>query len=142
MLYRTFWLLVLLATTIPAGAQQGSTLPDLGHTEVTLSWQDFKRLIEAAQPVPTPAPAPPREAFLRAAEYTGRLDRGVLTLDAVLRMEVLKDAWVRLPLWPQGSVVRFAGGGAVLSRDGGRLEVLASGPRSYQLEARHRSRPA
>jgi hypothetical protein len=133
---RAWWLLVGLALAVPAAAQSGHSLPDLGDTEVTLSWQDFKRLIEAAQPVPTPVAAPPRAAFLRSAEYTGRIEPGVLTLDAVLELEVLQDGWVRLPMWSQGSVVRFDGDGAVLSRDGGLLEVLARGPRSYQLRAR------
>jgi hypothetical protein len=136
MFRRVTWLVVMLGAAVSLGAQEAAVLPDLGDTELKLSWQDFKRLIEAAQPTPKPGPAPPREAFLRSAEYSGRIDPGVLTLDAVLRLEVLGEGWVRLPLWSQGSLVRFDGGGAVLSRDGDRLEVLARGPRSYELRAR------
>ncbi len=133
---RPILFLLILAVVAPLAAQQRTTLPDLGGTEITLSWKDFKRLVEAGRPLPTPRPAPPREAFLRSAEYSGRLEPGVLTLDAVLRLEVLKNGWARLPLWSQGSVVRFDGGGAVLNRENGRLEVLARGPASYQLRAR------
>ena len=129
-------LMLVPAVALPLVAQQGSALPDLGDTEVTISWKDFKQLVESARPAPTPGPAPPRGAFLRSAEYSGRLDPGLLTLDAVLRLEVLKEGWVRLPLWSQGSVVRFEGGGAVLNRENGRLEVLARGPRTYELRAR------
>ncbi len=129
-------LLLVPAVALPLAAQQRSVLPDLGDTEVTLSWKDFKQLVEGARPAPTPGPEPPREAFLRSAEYSGRLDPGLLTLDAVVRLEVLKEGWVRLPLWSQGSVVRFEGGGAVLNRENGRLEVLARGPRTYELRAR------
>jgi hypothetical protein len=64
------------------------------------------------------------------------LQGGVLTLDASLRLEVLKDGWVRLPLWTQGSVLRFVGDGAMLNRNGNATEVLARGPRSYRLSAR------
>ena len=48
---RVMWL-VVLAAALPLGAQQRPVLPDLRNTEVTLTWQDFKRLIEAAHPVP------------------------------------------------------------------------------------------
>ena len=88
---RPILFLLMLAVVAPLAAQQGTTLPDLGGTEITLSWKDFKRLVEAGRPLPTPGPAPPREAFLRSAEYSGRLQPWVLTLDAVLRLEVLKD---------------------------------------------------
>ncbi len=127
---------LLVAAAMPFAAQAATPLPSLTETEITLRWEDFKRLVEAAAPAPTPGPAPPRDAVLRSAVSTGRIADGVLTLDVALSVEVLHDGWVRVPLWSQGAVVSFDGGGAVLSRDGGRLELIARGPRSYDLTAR------
>ena len=126
--------LVAVAAATIATAQPVA-LPDLSDTEVTLSWQDFKRLVEAGRPVPTPRAAPPRDAVLRSAEYRGRLADGVLLLDAVLQLEVLADAWVQVPLWSSGSVVAFEGAGAVLTRADGGAEVLARGPRRFEIRA-------
>ncbi len=126
----------LVLGAIAAAAQQPPELPDLSATELTLSWQDFKSIVERTYVPPTPPVAPPQDAFLRAAEYTGRLDRGVLTLDATLRMEALKTGWVRLPLWSAGAVVSFDGDGALLHRNSGSVEAVARGPRSFRLRAR------
>ena len=116
------------------GAAQEVVLPDLPDTEVELSWADFKRLVEATAPVATPLPPPPREAFLRSAEYRGRLEPGVLLLDGVLVLEVLEEGWVRLPLWTQANAVTgFDGGGAVLARTGSGVEVVAEGPGRYSM---------
>jgi hypothetical protein len=85
--------------------------------------------------VPPPVqPQPPAEAFLRSAEYSGRLAPGVLTLEGSLALEVLKEGWIRLPMWSDGNVVRFEGDGALLNRNGNRLEVLARGPATFELK--------
>jgi len=115
-------------------ASTHSYIPDLQGTEVTLSWQDFKTLVEKTYVPPPVPPAPPTDAFLRSAEYRGRLERGLLTLRGTLVLEVLKDGWIRLPLVSQGTVIDFEGQGALLSRNGAGLEVLAKGPRSYTLD--------
>jgi hypothetical protein len=128
--------IVLLGLAASAGAQVTPTLPDLGSTEITLSWQDFKRLVEAGRPLPAPTPALPRDAVLRSAEYSGRVEPGVLVLDAVVRVDVLKRGWTRLPLWSEGSLVRFDGDGAMLHRGAEGLELMAQGPRAYELRAR------
>jgi hypothetical protein len=60
----------------------------------------------------------------------------VLVLDAVLRVDVLKRGWTRLPLWSEGSLVRFDGDGGMLHRGAKGLELLAQGPRAYELRAR------
>jgi hypothetical protein len=70
--------IVLLGLVASAGAQVAPTLPDLGSTEITLSWQDFKRLVEAGRPLPAPTPALPRDAVLRSAEYSGRVEAVVV----------------------------------------------------------------
>ena len=117
-----------------APVHPSSHIPDLQGTEVTLSWQDFKLLVERTYVPPPARPAPPTDAFLRSAEYRGRLERGLLTLDGTLTLEVLKEGWVRLPLVSQGTVIDFEGQGALLNRNGSGLEVLARGPRSYTLK--------
>ena len=119
-----------------AAAQQPPELPELSGTELTLSWQDFKSIVERTYVPVTPPETPPKDALIRAAEYTGRLDRGVLALDATLEVEALKSGWVRLPLWADGAVVSFDGDGALLHRDGGRVEAVAQGPRSFRIRAR------
>ena len=58
----------LMLTFAAAAAAQAPVLPDLADTEIEMSWQDFKLLVEAAQPVVQPTPAPPRSAFIRSAE--------------------------------------------------------------------------
>ncbi len=126
--------LVLWAIAVPA--QQPPELPALSGTELTLSWQDFRSIVERTYVPPTPPVEPPEDAFLRAAEYTGRLDRGVLTLDATLQVEALKTGWVRLPLWADGAVVSFDGDGALLHRNGGSVEAVAQGPRTFRMRAR------
>jgi hypothetical protein len=133
---RLYALIILLGLAVSAGAQQAPALPDLGSTEITLSWQDFKRLVEAGRPLPEPTPALPRDAVLRSAEYRGRVEPGVLVLDAVLRVDVLKQGWIRLPLWSEGSLVRFDGDGSMLHRGTKGLELLAQGPSAYELNAR------
>ncbi len=120
------------ATETPVSAPPH--IPDLQGTEVTLSWQDFKILVEKTYVPPPVPPAPPTDAFLRSAEYRGVLERGLLTLRGTLTLEVLKKGWVRLPLVSQGTVIDFEGQGALLNRNGSGLEVLARGPRSYTLK--------
>lgn len=116
------------------GTAQEIVLPDLPDTEVELPWADFKRLVEAAGPVATPLPTPPRDAFLRSAEYRGRLLPGVLQLEGTVVLEVLKKGWVRVPLWGQANAVTdFDGGGAVLARAGSGVEVVAVGPARYTM---------
>jgi len=117
-----------------APVSTSSNIPDLTGTEVTLSWQDFKALVEKTYVPPPAPPVPPTDAFLRSAEYSGRLERGLLTLEGTLTLEVLKEGWVRLPLVGQGTVIDFEGQGALLNRNGAGLEVLARGPRSYTLK--------
>ncbi len=127
-------LVIALASLAIAGAAQEVVLPDLPDTEVELSWTDFKRLVEAAGPSPAPVPAPPRDAFLRSAEYHGRLEPGVLLLEGTVVLEVLKEGWVRLPLWAQANAVTgFDGGGALLARQGSGVEVVAQGPGRYTM---------
>ncbi len=116
-------------------AVNGSRLPDLPGTEITISWEDFKKLVERTYVPPIVDPPPPSQAFLRSAEYTGRLEPGVLTLEGTLVLEVLDVGWVRVPLGTQGTVIRFEGGGALLHRNGNGLEVLARGPRTYTLRS-------
>ena len=123
---------VLLVAGFPVFAQQGP-LPDLDDTRVELTWQDFKRLVEAAQPVTVETPDPPREAVLRAAEYRGVLGDGVLELRGRLQIQVLREGWVRLPLWQQGSVVEFSADGASLARHGSGVEILAVGPGAFEM---------
>jgi hypothetical protein len=110
-------------------------LPDLHNTEIKLSWQDFKALVEKTYVPPPVDPEPPAEAFFRSAEYTGGLEPGVLTLDGRLVLEVLKKGWVRLPFVPDVSaVLSYEGGGAVLNRNGSQVEVLARGPATFTLK--------
>ncbi|HYS04634.1 MAG TPA: hypothetical protein VEW47_05515 [Candidatus Dormibacteraeota bacterium] len=109
------------------------SLPDLHETKITLSWQDFKALVETTYVPPPPEPEPPAEAVLRSAEYTGRLEPGVLTLDGTLALDVLKKGWIRLPLAYDGTIVSFQGQGAILHRNGSLLEILAKGPASLTL---------
>jgi len=130
-------LCLLAAPALRASEAPVSTaphIPDLDGTEVTLSWQDFKVLVENTYVPPPVPPAPPTDAFLRSAEYRGHLERGLLTLQGTLTLEVLKEGWVRLPLMNQGTVIDFEGQGALLNRNGSGLEVLARGPRSYKLK--------
>ena len=116
------------------GVAQEVVLPDLPDTEVELSWADFKRLVEAAAPPPLPVLVPPRDAFLRSAEYRGRLEPGVLQLEGTVVLEVLKEGWVRVPLWEQANaVVDFDGGGAVLARTGSGVEAVVMGPARYTM---------
>ncbi len=110
-------------------------LPELRNTEITLAWSDFKALVEKTFVPPVVEPQPPSEGFLRSAEYSGRLEPGVLTLDGVMSLEVLKKGWIRLPLTSDGTVLAFQGGGAVLDRTNGSTDVLARGPASYTLRA-------
>jgi hypothetical protein len=126
----------LVLWTLAAAAQQPPELPELSATELTLSWQDFKSIVERTYVPPTPPVAPPKDAFLRAAEYTGRLDRGVLTLDATLEVEALKRGWVKIPLWADGAILSFDGDGALLHRNGRGVEAVAQGPRSFRMRAR------
>ncbi|MCD4751290.1 MAG: hypothetical protein K8R59_18120 [Thermoanaerobaculales bacterium] len=125
--------LTLLLSPFMAGAQ--IVLPDLPDTDLEISWQDFKALLEAAQKPPTTQPPPPRDAFLRSAEYRGRLEPGVIQLRGILRLEVLKSGWVSIPLWQRGiSVLSFSGGGATLSRRGSGVEALVEGPGTFDIE--------
>ncbi len=127
----------LVAGPAPASATTAESarrsLPDLHETKITLSWQDFKALVETTYVPPPPEPEPPAEAVLRSAEYAGRLEPGVLTLDGTLALDVLKKGWVRLPLTHDGTVVSFQGQGAILHRNGSLLEILAKGPASLTL---------
>jgi hypothetical protein len=138
----TLLLLGTLTLTLPAalasegGSDRRSSIPDLDATEVTLSWKDFKSLVESTYVPPPVVPAPPTEAFLRSAEYRGRLAPGVLTLEGSLALEVLKGGWVRVPLATQGTVIEFVGEGAMLHRNGSGLEVLARGPGAYRLQVK------
>jgi hypothetical protein len=109
-------------------------LPDLGRTEITLSWNDFRNLVSRIHVPPPVEPEPPAAAFLRSAEYRGRLERGILTLDGTLTLEVLKKGWAKVPLGSQGTILDFEGGGALLNRNGSGLEVLAQGPHTYTLK--------
>lgn len=108
-------------------------LPDLPGTEITLSWQDFKAMVEKTYRPPVIEPPPPAEAFIRSGEYTARLEPGLLTLDGTLVLQVLKSGWIRLPLGTQGTVLSFAGDGALLNRNGNQLEILAMGPATFTL---------
>ena len=118
-----------------AGTNGVPRLPNLSGTEITLSWHDFKAVVERTYVPPAPEPPVPAEAFFRSAEYTGRLEPGLLTLDGTLVLEVLKRGWIRLPIGTGGTVLNFHGGGALLNRVGNRLEVLAEGPATYTLRA-------
>jgi hypothetical protein len=134
------WALLLLAVTVggltaDATETKPPTLPNLSATEITLTWSDFKALVEQTYVPPPVGPTPPAEAFLRTAEYRGKLAPGVLTLEGTLVLEVLKDGWIRLPLWSQGSVIRFEGGPALLNRSGSQLEALTRGPGTFELKA-------
>ncbi len=124
------------ATAAAAATADGARreLPDLHDTKVTLTWQDFKALVEKTYVPPPVEPDPPAEAVLRSSEYTGRLEPGVLTLDGALALDVLKKGWVRFPLTYAGTVVSFQGNGAILNRNGSNLEILARGPASYALK--------
>ncbi len=135
-------LLVGLLSAAPANAKEavavapgaGPQLPDLTGTEITLSWNDFRNLVARMHVPPPVDPEPPAAAFLRSAEYRGRLERGILTLDGTLTLEVLKRGWAKVPLGSQGTVIDFQGGGALLNRNGAGLEVLAQGPATYTLK--------
>jgi hypothetical protein len=131
-------LLVSVAGARPASAASTEaarrSLPDLHQTKITLSWQDFKSLVETTYVPPPVEPEPPAEAVLRSAEYAGRLEPGVLTLDGTLALDVLKRGWVRLPLTYDGTVASFQGQGAILHRNGSLLEILAKGPASLVLK--------
>jgi len=126
-------LVMTILPSFPARAQD-SPLPDLKNTALELSWQDFKTLVEATRSVVTPTPAPPKEAFLRSAEYRGRLEGTTLRLTGSLQLEVLASGWVRMPMWTQATVISFDGGGAFLSPSGGGTELIVQGPGSYPLK--------
>jgi hypothetical protein len=133
-------LLALIAAGAPAtraseiAAPIRPEIPNLHGTEATLSWQDFKALVDKTYVPPPAPPAPPTDAFLRSAEFGGFLEPGILTLNGTLKLEVLRDGWVRVPLGTQGTVIRFEGQGALLNRNGSQLEILARGPKAYTLE--------
>jgi len=124
-----------MMVTVTVAAQQHE-LPDLPGTELTVSWQAFKALLEALQPTPVPTPAPPAEVVLGEARYVGRIERGHLELDADLTLEVLHQGWVRAPLWPGAGVVDFDGRGSLLHRSGSNTEIVARGPGVFRITAR------
>ena len=119
---------------VAAPPASGPELPDLAATEITLSWKDFKDLVSRMHVPPPAIPEPPAAAFLRSAEYRGRLERGILTLQGELTLEVLKQGWAKVSLGSQGTVLEFDGGEALLNRNGLGLEVLAQGPATYTLK--------
>ncbi len=127
------WFLLTALLITPAWAQ-GPQLPDLKNTTLEISWQDFKALVEASRMAATPTPTPPRAAFLRSAEYRGRLEGAILRLTGSLELEVLASGWVRLPMWSQATVISFEGGKALLSPSGAGTELMVQGPGSFELK--------
>jgi len=103
------------------------SLPDLHETKITLSWQDFKALVETTYVPSPPEPEPPAEAVLRSAEY--RRPAGAGCPDA------RRHARARRPqegVGPPAARVRrddrlVPGTGAILHRNGSLLEILAKG---------------
>ncbi len=127
-----FSLLLAVLLIAPAWAQ-GPQLPDLKNTTLEISWQDFKALVEASRTAAIPTPTPPKAAFLRSAEYRGRLQGTILRLNGTLELEVLASGWVRLPMWNQATVISFEGGEALLSPSGAGTEVMVQGPGTFEL---------
>ncbi len=125
-------LLLAILLVTPSWAQEPQ-LPDLENTTLEISWQDFKALVEASRTAATPTPTPPKAAFLRSAEYRGRLQGTILRLTGSLELEVLASGWVRLPMWRQATVISFEGGKALLSPSGAGTELMVQGPGTFRL---------
>jgi len=131
---RVVWIgCLLLLSALTASAS--SALPDLDGTEITLGWKDFKALVEAGRTPQSPPEPPPEAAVLRSAEYEGTLRPGLLRLEGKLVVEVLRDGWVRVPLFPDGALVDFEAPGATLHRKGNALELISRGPGTVTVNA-------
>lgn len=129
---RRLFLILILAFAANSWTQ-GPRLPDLKNTTMEISWEDFRAMVEAMNPQPTPTPAPPTAAFLSSASYRGRLEGKLLRLDGNLSIEVLATGWVRMPMWQQGAVLSFDGAGTLLSGGSGGKEILVQGPGHRQI---------
>ncbi|MBI2567624.1 MAG: hypothetical protein HYV63_11380 [Candidatus Schekmanbacteria bacterium] len=117
-----------------------AVLPDLRGTEVTLGWDDFKRLATAASPAAAgqqQAP-PPQEYAVTEASYEGTVSSdGVLRARARVTVDILSpSSWVRVPLLGRCTIsaVRSQSDLVVVSGDGYELWARGAGKRAVELD--------
>ncbi|MCU0241239.1 MAG: hypothetical protein MUF51_02310 [Vicinamibacteria bacterium] len=107
MLWMSF--LAALATGEPARAGDGL---------VVLPIEDYRALKNRAEPLPPEPPPPPVEAVLTRVEYDLRSNADMLTGEARLTIDVIKEGWARVRV-PAGLLVREA------RQDGKPIAILA-----------------
>jgi hypothetical protein len=81
---------------IPAD-KVGTVLKDYPRA-VLLSRAQYEKLLQDAGPRDPKAPKPPQEAALVSAQYVGKVEGKVLTVQGELVAEVLSGEWARVPL--------------------------------------------
>jgi hypothetical protein len=75
----------------------GAVLKDYPRA-VLLTRAQYEKLLTDAGPRDPKPPKPPREAALVSAQYVGRVEGKVLTVQGELTAEVLSGEWARVPL--------------------------------------------
>ena len=80
-----------LSTAAPA---QKSEMPVMPDTDITVPWEEFKKLIdELTVPPQPPEPPPPVTVIVKDASYEMDLEPGLLTVAAVVTVVTYGDEW-------------------------------------------------
>jgi hypothetical protein len=83
----------VLGLSVAAPAQK-SEIPVMPDTDITVPWEEFKKLIdELTVPPQPPEPPPPVTVTVKDASYEMDLEPGLLTVDAVVTAVTYGDEW-------------------------------------------------
>ncbi|MDP8257773.1 MAG: hypothetical protein P9M14_18665 [Candidatus Alcyoniella australis] len=132
------WLVVLaLLALCVAPALADSGVPTLPHSQVTVPWEEFAKIIELLRTKPpVEQPDPPQPWGLGVARVRGALVGEVLEARIDLELSVFSDEWVSVPVLPANAPLiqaRLDGRPAPLARQSDGLALVLYGRGTHQL---------
>ena len=135
MIMRTLITIVVLTAAAHSAAGQTAVRPDEHSRSVTLSLEEYNRLLDLSAKMP-PAPAPaPVAAVVSAADLRVRIDRDTARGVFNLSGQVLNPGMTRVPIISGATLIdaTSAGRPVPLVADGQTLNALINGPGPFVL---------
>ncbi len=130
---RELFLAAVLLAAVPALAESGG-----GPATATMPLYELLRLRESAEPQKAAAPKPPIAASIDEVAISGRLLAEAFQGTAQVKVSVLGEGWVRVPLLRLDAQTHLqsaaAGEGSVVAAEGDLLTLITSGPGQRTVE--------
>jgi hypothetical protein len=135
MIMRTLIIIIVVTAASGTAAAQGVVRPDEHPRSVTLTLEEYNRLVDLAAKTPPPPVAAPMPVIVAAADLRVRIDRDTARGVFNLSGQVLHAGLTRVPIISGATLIDATSGGRPLPllSEGNVLNALISGPAPFAV---------